>query len=45
MEEVCGANQLCSGLRSGIEGTIHSMREERSGDGFGLLLCGCAECF
>ena len=41
VESVCGVDQLCSGLKAGIEGAIHSARElfeEKSGDGFGLLL-------
>ena len=25
VEELCGADQLCSGLKGGIEGAIHSV--------------------
>ena len=27
LEEVCGVDQLCSGLRSGLESAIHAVRE------------------
>jgi len=27
LEEVCGVDQLCSGLRSGLEGTIYAVHE------------------
>ena len=26
-EEVCGTDQLCSGLRAGMEGAIHAVKE------------------
>ena len=27
LEEVCGTDQLCSGLRAGMEGAIHAVKE------------------
>ena len=41
MEDVCGVAQLCSGLRAGMEGAIHAVRELfdlHSDDGWGVLL-------
>ena len=51
VEEVGGADQLCSGLKVGVEGAIHLMRElfnENAGTGWGLLLlytciCTCTQ--
>ena len=37
VEDLCGANQLCSGLRAGIEGAVHAVRElckEHCGNGW-----------
>ena len=41
LEEVCGTDQLCSGLRAGMEGAIHAVKElfDLNCDaGWGLLL-------
>ena len=48
LEEVCGADQLCSGLRSGLEGAIHAVRElfdEHCNLGWGLLLVDATNAF
>ena len=39
MEELCGSNQLCSGVKMGIKKAIHGMRElfeKMSSEGYGL---------
>jgi len=42
------ADQICSGVKAGIEGSIHSFRDifnELSQDGWGLLLMDAANAF
>ena len=37
----CNSDQLCSGIKAGIEAAVHSVRQffnEKSIEGFGLLL-------
>ena len=39
--DLCEVDQLCSGLKGGIEGAVHTMRElfeEHHADGWGILL-------
>ena len=41
IEEVCGVSQLCSGLKAGIEGGVHAIRElfdDHSDDGWGVMM-------
>ena len=41
VEKLCGTDQLCSGLKAGIEGAVYTMRElfeDNAGSGWGLLL-------
>ena len=48
LEEVCGIDQLCSGLRSGLEGAIHAVHElfdEHCNFGRGLLLVDATNAF
>ncbi len=47
VQDECGADQLCSGLRGGIEGAIHAVREvfeSRSGEGAWSVDGGCQKC-
>ena len=48
LEDVCGVAQLCSGLRAGMEGVIHAVRELfdlYSDDGWGVLLVDARNAF
>ena len=41
VEESCGTDQLCLGIKAGIVGAVHTMQElfeEKAGTGWGLLL-------
>ena len=48
LEEVCGIDQLCSGLCSGLEGSVHAVHElfdEHCNLGWGLLLVDATNAF
>ena len=48
LEEVCGIDRLCSGLRSGLEGSIHAVCElfdKHCNLGWGLLLVDATNAF
>ena len=48
VEEECMTDQLCSGLKAGLEGAVHAMRElfeENAGTGWGLLLVDARNAF
>ena len=47
-KDACNSDQLCSGIKAGMEAAIHATRElfqERCEDGFGLLLMDAANAF
>ena len=44
----CNADQLCSGIKGGIESAVHAIRElfdENCHDGFGLLMMDAVNAF
>ena len=48
VKNVCNTDQLCSGIKSGMEGAIHAIRQlyqEKCDDGFGLLLMDASNAF
>ena len=49
IESLCGADQLCGGVKSGIEGAIHAMNEMYSqnctSDDWGILLVDASNAF
>ena len=48
LEDICGISQLCSGVRSGIEGAIHTVRDlfdEHQEEGWGVLLIDASNTF
>jgi hypothetical protein len=48
VEEVCNAEQLCTGVQAGIEGAIHAMRDlfdQNANDGWGMLLVDASNAF
>ena len=49
IEDLCGIDQLCGGVRSGIEGVVHAMnylfaQHHDSVPGWGILLVDAARC-
>ena len=48
VQDLCGAEQLATGLKSGVEGAVYAMTDlydEFSGDGWGFLLVDAANAF
>ena len=48
VQDECGADQLCSGLRGGIEGAVHAVREmfeSNARDGYGVILVDAKNAF
>ena len=48
VEELCGVSQHCSGLKVGIDGAVHAIRdhfEDNRGSGWGLLLVDAKNAF
>ena len=50
IEDLCGVDQLCGGLRSGIEGVVHAMNDlfaqhSDSIPGWGILLVDASNAF
>jgi hypothetical protein len=48
LDDVCGISQLCGGVRAGIEGAIHAIRDlfdEHVHDGWGVLLVDASNAF
>ena len=49
VEEVCGIDQLCAGMKAGIEGAVRAIKDinfdDRNDDGWGVLLVDAANAF
>ena len=48
VQNVCGIDQLCSGIKGGIEGAIHGITQlfdAHSEDGWGSPFDGCSQWF
>jgi hypothetical protein len=48
VEDICGTEQLCSGVKAGIEGSIHAITDvfqENASKGWGIILVDAANAF
>ena len=45
IEDVCGVDQLCAGVRAGIEGAVYAINDLHCSDDWGVLMVDASNAF